>query len=275
LGHRTGLFDGMAEMPAAGSEAIAARCGLNERYVREWLGAMVASGVVDYDPRDGTYALPPEHAAFLTRAATPADLAVYAQYIPLLGAVEDDVLACFRAGGGVPYARFERFHEVMAEDSGQTVLPVLKSHILPLVPGLDERLKDGIRVLDVGCGRGPACHAFREFPVPHCSSPTVAVHPRHARAVEPLAVSHPDLGRVQFGVTRLHRSPSVGTLGLAQRPVPGLRGISRPATGPALEPVQSRHEVGHKQRNIEHLRGHPRSLRSASEKKASQKCQLF
>jgi hypothetical protein len=65
LGHRVGLFDAMADMPAAGSEAIAARCGLNERYVREWLGAMVASGVVDYDPRDGTYALPPEHAAFL------------------------------------------------------------------------------------------------------------------------------------------------------------------------------------------------------------------
>jgi DNA-binding IclR family transcriptional regulator len=59
-------------MPAARSEAIAARCGLNERYVREWLGAMVSSGVVDYDPRDGTYALPPEHAAFLTRAATPS-----------------------------------------------------------------------------------------------------------------------------------------------------------------------------------------------------------
>ena len=94
---------------------------------------MVSSGNVDYDPQDGTYALPPEHAAFLTRAATPADLAVYAQYIPLLGAVEDDVLACFRAGGGVPYARFERFHEVMAEDSDQTVLPVLKNHILPRI----------------------------------------------------------------------------------------------------------------------------------------------
>ena len=44
LGHRVGLFDAMADMPAAGSEAIAARSGLNERYVREWLGAMVASG---------------------------------------------------------------------------------------------------------------------------------------------------------------------------------------------------------------------------------------
>ena len=66
----------MADMPAANSEAIAARSGLNERYVREWLGAMVASGVVDYEPRDGTYALPREHAAFLTRAATPANLRV-------------------------------------------------------------------------------------------------------------------------------------------------------------------------------------------------------
>jgi 2-polyprenyl-3-methyl-5-hydroxy-6-metoxy-1,4-benzoquinol methylase len=56
----------------------------------------------------------------------------------------------------VPYSRYTRFHEVMAEDSGQTVLPALKDHILPLVPGLTERLETGIRVLDVGCGRGRA-----------------------------------------------------------------------------------------------------------------------
>jgi 2-polyprenyl-3-methyl-5-hydroxy-6-metoxy-1,4-benzoquinol methylase len=163
VGHRVGLFDAMAELPPADSEAIAARSGLNERYVREWLGAMVAAGVVDYDSRDSTYALPREHAAFPTRAATPANLAVFAQYIPLLGTVEDDVVACFREGSGVPYARFDRFHEVMAEDSGQTVLPVLKSHILPLVPGLDERLKDGIRVLDVGCGRGRALNLLANW----------------------------------------------------------------------------------------------------------------
>ena len=117
---------------------------------------MVASGVVDYDPRDGTYAFPCEHAAFLTRAATPANLAVFAQWILCWGVAKTTLSACFRLGGGVLYARFEHFHEVMAEDSGQTVLPVLKSHILPLVPGLDERLKDGIRILDVGCGRGRA-----------------------------------------------------------------------------------------------------------------------
>jgi ubiquinone/menaquinone biosynthesis C-methylase UbiE len=42
----------------------------------------------------------------------------------------------------------------MAEDSGQSVLSTLDSHIVPLVPGLDVRLQQGIKVLDVGCGAG-------------------------------------------------------------------------------------------------------------------------
>ena len=156
IGHRSGLFDVMAEMPPASSARIAADAGLNERYVREWLGAMLAAGMVEHDPDAGTYSLPPEHAARLTRAAAPANIALQAQYIPLLGAVEDDILACFRDGGGVPYTRYGRFHELMAEDSGQSVLPMLREHILPLVPGLVGRLEHGIRVLDVGCGRGRA-----------------------------------------------------------------------------------------------------------------------
>lgn len=60
--------------------------------------------------------------------------------------------------GGVPYERYRRFHEVMAEDSGQSVLSSLESHILPFVPGLTDRLTEGIRVLDLGCGRGRILH---------------------------------------------------------------------------------------------------------------------
>ena len=156
VGHRTGLFDAMAELPAATSAEIAAAAGLNERYVREWLGAMTVGGVVEHDAQAGTYRLPAEHAAYLTRRSPADNIAVYAQYTAVLGSVEDDVVRCFREGGGVPYERYARFHEVMAEDSGQTTLPVLKDHILPLVPGLIGRLERGIRVLDVGCGRGKA-----------------------------------------------------------------------------------------------------------------------
>lgn len=158
IGHRTGLFDAMNELPPSTSGQIAAAAGLNERYVREWLGAMVTGRVVEYDPEAGLYALPVEHARSLTRAAAADNMAVFTQYISSLGAVEDDIVECFRHGGGVPYERFPRFHEVMAEDSGQSVLSSLESHILPLEPGLTEKLGQGIRVLDLGCGRGRILH---------------------------------------------------------------------------------------------------------------------
>ena len=165
IGHRTGLFDAMAGMLPATSAEIAQKAGLQERYVREWLGAMTVSRIVKHDGEASVYVLPPEHAALITRAAPNGNLAVFAQYIALLGAVEDDIVRCFREGGGVPYERFGRFHEVMAEDSGQTVIPALIDHILPLEPGLIGRLEEGIRVLDVGCGRGKALNLMaRTFP---------------------------------------------------------------------------------------------------------------
>ena len=156
IGHRTGLFDTMAKLPPSTSIAIARAVGLQERYVREWLGAMVTGRIVVYDPATDAYCLPPEHAASLTRAATPNNMAMFMQYIPLLGAVEDGVVRSFREGGGVPYAAFPRFQQVMAEESSQTVSAALVDAILPLAPGLINTLREGIEVLDVGCGRGRA-----------------------------------------------------------------------------------------------------------------------
>jgi 2-polyprenyl-3-methyl-5-hydroxy-6-metoxy-1,4-benzoquinol methylase len=144
----------MSALPPSTADAIAEKAGLNERYVREWLGAMVTSGVIEVDPSTGKYRLPAEHAAYLTRAAAADNMAVFSQYISVMGFVEDEIVECFFKGGGVPYEKFPRFHAVMAEDSGQSVLSSLESHILPLIPGLTDRLSGGIRVLDVGCGSG-------------------------------------------------------------------------------------------------------------------------
>ncbi len=165
IGHRTGLFDALDSLPPSTSGRIAEAAGLSERYVREWLGAMVVGRIVEHDPEAGTYWLPPEHAAFLTRAAAPDNIAAFTQYIPLLGSVEDRIVECFEHGGGVPYSAFPRFQEVMAEDSGQTVLPALLDDILPLIDRLTERLREGIEVLDVGCGSGRAINLLaRAFP---------------------------------------------------------------------------------------------------------------
>ena len=165
LGHRSGLFDTMARLPPGTSRQIAEAAHLHERYVREWLGAMVTGGIVTYDPATQTYLLPAEHAASLTRAATTNNMAMFMQYIPLLGAVEDGILRSFRQGGGVPYAAYPRFQQIMAEESSMTVGAALLDSILPLAPELTPALQTGINVLDVGCGQGNALTIMaRAFP---------------------------------------------------------------------------------------------------------------
>lgn len=162
IGHRTKLFDVLSKLPPSTTQEIADAANLNERYVREWLGAMVTGGIVEYSPKNSTYFLPREHAGLLTRAASADNIAIFTQYISILGAVEDQIVECFHRGGGVPYSAYKRFHEVMADDSGQTVVSEL-DRILDLVPGLTEALQKGINVLDVGCGSGRALNKLAQM----------------------------------------------------------------------------------------------------------------
>jgi 2-polyprenyl-3-methyl-5-hydroxy-6-metoxy-1,4-benzoquinol methylase len=165
IGHRTGLFDTMAELQPSTTEKIAEKANLYERYVREWLGGMVAGRIVEYDPQNKTYQLPAEHARWLTRKFSPENIAVTHQWTSTLGYVESQVVDKFQNGGGVHYGCFHRFHEVMAAESAQTVVAALMKHILPLEVGLRDQLQSGIDVLDIGCGSGKAaCALAKEFP---------------------------------------------------------------------------------------------------------------
>lgn len=165
VGHRTGLFDVMRLRPPAPAAEIAREAGLAEPYVREWLHAMTAARVVEHDPANASFTLPAEHAAVLGRAARPNNIAASFQWIPLLGSVEDEIVRCFAQGGGVPLSAYGRFHAVMAEESDQRLVAHLTEHVLPLAPGLAERLARGADVLDVGCGSGRAlAHLAEAFP---------------------------------------------------------------------------------------------------------------
>ncbi|MGF7161851.1 2-polyprenyl-3-methyl-5-hydroxy-6-metoxy-1,4-benzoquinol methylase [Rhodoligotrophos appendicifer] len=165
IGHRTGLFDIFAELEWVSSSRLASVAKLDERYVREWLGAMTTGGVVLHDPENGTYQLPKEHSAWLTRTASPNNLAVTAQWIPLLARAEDKIVERFEHGGGTQYHDYCGFHHVMAEESSQTAVAPLFDSILPLVPGLEMQLARGIDVLDAGCGSGRALQAMAQrFP---------------------------------------------------------------------------------------------------------------
>lgn len=165
LGHRLRLFDTLAALPPSTNEGIARAAGLTERYVREWLAAMTTAGIVRYDPNARTFTLPAEHAACLTREAALGNFALYGQHVAMMGVRLDRIGECFRRGGGMRYDEYPSFHEIMAEDSGQTVVAALFEHVLPLVPGITERLEQGIDVLDAGCGRGAGLRALAQcFP---------------------------------------------------------------------------------------------------------------
>lgn len=162
IGHRTGLFDALAASGQATSDEVAQRAGLNERYVREWLNGLTVARLIDYEPKTRRYRLPPDHAAWLTTAAGPNNLARTMQFVPLLAMVEDGIVACFRDGGGLSYDHYPRFHALMDADSRAFADAALIEGVVPLVDGLDDRLRSGADVADVGCGSGHAINVLAQ-----------------------------------------------------------------------------------------------------------------
>ncbi len=165
IGHQTGLFAALNGAEPLTSQEAAQRAGLDERYVREWLNGMTTARVVEYDAATHTYSLPTEHGAWLVDEAGAENLARVATFIPMLAEVEQGIVHCFRAGGGLSYADYPRFHALMAEDSAAVFDSTLVQRTIPLVEGLDRRLKNGIDVADIGCGSGRAINVLaRGYP---------------------------------------------------------------------------------------------------------------
>jgi len=164
IGHRTGLFEALARGRGT-SQEIAERAGLDERYVREWLGTMATGGVVTYDAASRAYTLPPEHAVCLTGTSS-RNLAAGSQNLMMLAKRLPRVVECFRQGGGVPYSEFRPdFTEAMDASWRLLYDGLLIRGFLPAAKGLPERLEAGIRVADLGCGTGHAINVMaREYP---------------------------------------------------------------------------------------------------------------
>lgn len=188
IGHRTGLFAATARGPATSAE-LAERAGLDERYVREWLGAMITADVLDHDPATGRVTLPAEHAALLV-GATAANIGPVTTTVRTMGALASEVERCFTAGGGVPYAGYAA---VAGEGLGSSWRHVYDEQLidgfLGSVPGLHDTLRSGARVLDLGCGTGHAINLMaRAFP----ASEFVGID----NAPEPLALAERERGEM-------------------------------------------------------------------------------
>jgi SAM-dependent methyltransferase len=154
LGHRVGLFEAAVGTGPLTSGQLADRAGCDERYVREWLGAMVTAGVFRYEPGDRTYELPAEQASFVTgtgpRNGAPSAAAL-AAFARLVEPVADHV--CH--GGGIPHEAFApAFTEVMDALARARYDSALVSEYLSIAPTAVCGLRAGIRVADIGCGTG-------------------------------------------------------------------------------------------------------------------------
>lgn len=164
IGYQTGLFEA-SKSGAATSEELADRAGLKERYVREWLGAMTSSGIYTYEPETRKYKLPEEHAVLLTGDG-PTNLTPMSRIVNHFGTHLQRLVACFREGGGIPYSAYRPVFTQCMDDAWRRIYDhQLITGFIPAVPGLDEALRSGIRVLDIGCGSGHAINVLaREFP---------------------------------------------------------------------------------------------------------------
>jgi 2-polyprenyl-3-methyl-5-hydroxy-6-metoxy-1,4-benzoquinol methylase len=157
LGDRLGLFKALAGAAWMTSDELASASRLQPRYVREWLSAMAAREVVEYDALADRFRLPPEHAAVLADEASAVFTGAWFQTLPAFYRIAPDLARAFREGGGVPFADYGTdWLEGFARARRVVFRHFLVQKWLPLMDGMVARLQDGVAVADVGCGHGEA-----------------------------------------------------------------------------------------------------------------------
>ena len=170
IGDRLGLFVDLTTNGEASSTELAQRTGLDERYLREWLGGMAAAGYLSYDPDDGRYAMPRGHVPVLSEEAGPWFLgAAFYDFSTNFGDSFRLLLEAFRSGEGVPQ---EVHGAEVAHSIDRFTAPWYENMLvpvwLPAMPDVLHRLEAGAAVCDVGCGRGRALVKLAEA-FPWCS----------------------------------------------------------------------------------------------------------
>jgi 2-polyprenyl-3-methyl-5-hydroxy-6-metoxy-1,4-benzoquinol methylase len=161
IGDRLGLYKAMDGAGPLSSEALASKTGLNERYVREWLRAMVAAEYIDYDPSSGEYSMSAEQAFVLSNEDSPLFVGGGFQFtLPSLLNVPR-IVEAFKNGGGIPYSEIgEEIPPAIERFFRPGYVNSLSREWLGAAPGLVARLEAGMRVSDVGCGRGQSTVAM-------------------------------------------------------------------------------------------------------------------
>src|ERR1700722_8144698 len=155
LGDRLGLYRALADAGPLTSAGLAAKAGVNERNLREWLSAQAAAGYVDYDASTSMFSLNDEQTMVFADEGGPAFMAGGFDVVAAMFIDEPNVAAAFRTGRGLGWHEHcpclfrgtERFFRPGYNAN-------LVSDWIPALDGVEARLNEGINVADIGCGHG-------------------------------------------------------------------------------------------------------------------------
>ncbi|MDP5183265.1 class I SAM-dependent methyltransferase [Blastococcus sp. BMG 814] len=210
VGDRAGLYAAMAAGGPLTPAQLAREAGAAEPYVREWLSQQAAVGFVTFDPIDGTFTLPPEHAAVLASDDSPAAMIGAAPLISGMHRRTDQLVEVFRSGAGIPWAdqdpatfeSTERFFRVGYRNS-------LVSEWIPALDGVHEKLEAGATVVDVGCGHGAPLLLMAEA-YPNSQFVGYDVHRPSVETATKRAAEAGVSNRVRFEVNSCQGYPDTG-----------------------------------------------------------------
>src|SRR5271168_640679 len=154
VGDRLGLYKELAKGALTSAE-LAQRTDTNERYVREWLGNQGASGYVQYDAAAGKWSMTPEQAVCLADPSGPVDLPGAYNIVEATFHALGRTLDNFRTGKGMEWGEH---HPCLFHGTERFFRAGYNANLLngwlPALDGVTERLKQGGRAADVGCGHG-------------------------------------------------------------------------------------------------------------------------
>jgi 2-polyprenyl-3-methyl-5-hydroxy-6-metoxy-1,4-benzoquinol methylase len=155
IGDKLGLYKAMAHAGPLTPMELAKKTGTAERYIREWLANQAAGGYVTYDAATGRYTLPDEQAFALAEEGSPAFIQGAFQVIASLFRDEPKIADRFRSGDGLDWGEHDR---CLFEGTERFFRPNYVGHLMknwiPALDGVEQKLRQGIKVADVGCGHG-------------------------------------------------------------------------------------------------------------------------
>ena len=155
IGDRLGLYRAMGDGVPATAAELARRTNTEERYVREWLNANAAGHYIEYDPATDSYSMTPEQAFALAQDDTAVHLPGFYHMLASSMKDEEKLTDLFRTGKGFGWHEHEKgLFEGCERFFRPSYLANLTTSWIPVLEGVEEKLKAGARVADIGCGHG-------------------------------------------------------------------------------------------------------------------------